>query len=358
MNERTKRVVEKMETRDLPALLVTDQVNRRYLTGFTGSAGAALVTPAGAHLVVDGRYTEQAADQAEGYCIVPAGQDLNRAVGELLARLELDRVGFEAESVTYEIYHRLDTEMEGIEWVPTTGLVGELRMVKDSGEIERISEAASIADKAFEEILFSITPGRTEKEVALDFEFCMRRGGAERLAFPLIAVSGARSALPHGSPTDKEIADGDFVTFDYGVRLAGYCSDATRTVIVGKATDEQRKVYDAVRRAQEAAVEAVAPGITGRELDSIAREIIEEAGYGEYFGHGLGHGVGMAVHEGPSLSQRRGDTTLEPGMVVTVEPGIYIPRWGGVRIEDLAVVTDSGCEILTSIGKSLVVLGV
>ncbi len=356
MNDRLRGLVRRLEAEDLGAILVTDAANRRYLTGFRGSAGMLLVDTEGACLLTDSRYTQQAQSEAPDCSIVPTASDPYETLSETLEKRGINRVGFEAQQVTFDGHRRISEHVSSVEWVPTTQMVEQLRLIKDDEELAVMKEAAAIADRALEEILPAVAPGRAEEDIALDLEFCMRRMGAEGLSFPLIVASGARSSLPHGRASEKIVQEGDFITFDYGARYKGYCSDATRTVVVGRADEEQRKVYDTVLGAQEAAVAHVAPGQTGREVDSVARDIIDGAGYGEYFGHGLGHGVGLAVHEGPSLSQRRGDRELECGMVVTVEPGIYIPGWGGVRIEDLVVVTESGCEILTSVSKELVVL--
>lgn len=356
MNNRLKCLARRLQAEDLPAIFVTDAANRRYLTGFTGSAGMLLVDTEGAWLLTDSRYTQQAEAEAPDCCIVPSSEDPYETLTDTLKERGISRVGFEAHQVTFDAHRRMSEKVACVEWIPTTQMVEQLRLIKDEEELVVMGRAADIADRALEEILPAVAPGRAEEDVALDLEFCMRRMGAEGLSFPLIVASGARSSLPHGRASEKIVEKGDFITFDYGARYRGYCSDATRTVAVGSADEEQRRVYDTVLRAQEAAVAHVRPGRTGREVDSVARDIIEEAGYGQYFGHGLGHGVGLAVHEGPSLSQRRGNVELEPGMVVTVEPGIYIPGWGGVRIEDLVVVTDSGCDILTSVGKELVVL--
>lgn len=356
MNDRLKGLVCRLEAEGLPAVLVTDAANRRYLTGFTGSAGMLLVGSESAWLLTDSRYTQQAEREAPDCCIVASAGDPYETLSETLEERGLSQVGFEAHHVTFDGHRRMSEQVSSVEWVPTTQIVEQLRLIKDDEELAVMKEAAAIADRALGEILPAVAPGRAEEDIALDLEFCMRRMGAEGLSFPLIVASGARSSLPHGRASEKIVEGGDFITFDYGARFNGYCSDATRTVVVGEVDEEQRKVYSTVLRAQEAAVAHVAPGRTGREVDSVARDIIDAAGYGEYFGHGLGHGVGLAVHEGPSLSQRRGDTELQPGMVVTVEPGIYIPGWGGVRIEDLVVVTDNGCEILTSVSKELVVL--
>jgi len=344
-----------LEQRDLPAILITGATNRRYLSGFTGSAGMLLIHRGGGHLITDFRYVEQAGREAPDYSVEQHRGQAGEALADLLAELGIQRVAFEPRHMPYSQYEELGRDIPGVSWYPADGLVEAVRLVKEADEISRIRRAAALADAAWEEILPAVRAGRREQDIALDLEFVMRRRGAQSLSFPLIVASGERSALPHGRASAKELEQGDFVTVDYGAVVDGYASDATRTVVIGPPDDRQREVYEVVRRAQEAALEALRPGKTGAEVDAVARSIIDDAGYGQYFGHGLGHGLGMEVHEGPRLSQVHGEDRLEPGMVVTVEPGIYIPGWGGVRIEDLVVVTEQGCEILTSPTKELVV---
>lgn len=355
MNERLDALRTGIRDRGLDAMLITSPDNRRYLTGFTGSAGAALVTAGEALLIVDSRYTEQAAAQA-GHCtVVPQDRDLATTLAGRVGELEIGRLGFEAEHVSVHNHDRWSRAVQAPEWVPVTGLVEDIRIVKDDGELESIRRAARIADEAFAEILPTVRAGRSEEEIALDLEFCARRLGAEGLSFPLIVASGERSALPHGRASERRIREGDLVTFDYGVVYGGYCSDATRTVAVGEPEPEARRVYETVLAAQRAALDAVRAGPTGFAVDAVAREIIGDAGYGEYFGHGLGHGLGLAVHEAPKLSYKDADEPLRAGMVVTVEPGIYLPGRFGVRIEDLVIVEEGGAEVLTTPTKELVV---
>ncbi|MFP4201251.1 MAG: M24 family metallopeptidase [Clostridia bacterium] len=355
MKDRLNSLRADFEAQGIDAMLITSPLNRRYLTGFTGSAGTVLVTTSEAYLIVDSRYHEQARDQAEGCVVVPQGRKLTEDLSNLVGESGLRRVGFEAEQLSYGKHRRYSAQVPGVQWIPVTDIVERLRLVKDEDELDTIRRAAAIADEAFEEILPTVRAGRTEAEIALDLEFCARRMGAEGLSFPLIVASGERSSLPHGRASDRRIRPGDFVTFDYGVLYQGYCSDATRTVAVGEPGDEARRVYETVLSAQLGALEELRPGKTGFEIDGVARCIIEDAGFGDYFGHGLGHGVGLAVHEGPRLSYMDADEVLEPGMVVTVEPGIYLPGRFGVRIEDLVVVADDGPEILTTPTKELVV---
>ncbi len=355
MKERLQRLLPALDEGPVDGLLVTASDNRRYLTGFTGSAGVVVVTRAGAHLLVDARYEEQAEAEAADCTVLPQGRELLPALARLLGDLGIARLAFEAGHVTVSDHGKWVEAIPDVEWIPTTGVVETLRMVKDADELDIIRRAAAIADEAFEEILPTVRAGRTEEEIALDLEFCARRLGAEGLAFPLIVASGERSALPHGRASGRRLQSGDLVTFDYGIRYRGYCSDATRTVAVGEPGEERRRVYETVLAAQRAALEAIRPGPTGFDIDRVARDIIDGAGFGECFGHGLGHGVGLAVHEDPRLSYKNGDEPLEAGMVVTVEPGIYLPGSFGVRIEDLVVVTAEGTEVLTAPTKELVV---
>ncbi|MFO7941189.1 MAG: Xaa-Pro peptidase family protein [Bacillota bacterium] len=355
MKDRLNSLRADFEAHEIDAMLITSPLNRRYLTGFTGSAGTLLVTTSEAYLVVDSRYHEQAREQVRECVIVPQGRELTQNLRDLAADANVGRLGFESENVSYGTYRRWTANVSELQWIPITDMVETLRLVKDDDELEAIRRAASIADEAFEEILPTVRAGRTEAEIALDLEFCARRLGAEGLSFPLIVASGERSSLPHGRASERQIRPGDFITFDYGVVYDGYCSDATRTIAVGEPGDDAREVYQTVLSAQLRALDQLRPGKTGFEIDSAARCIIEDAGFGDYFGHGLGHGVGLAVHEGPRLSYMDANEVLKPGMVVTVEPGIYLPSRFGVRIEDLVVVTDDGAEILTTPTKELVV---
>lgn len=336
---------------DVAAVIVAKPENRRYFSGFTGSAGVLLVSRQAAKLVTDFRYVEQAARQAPDFAVVRHGTDLYETLAAEIAAVGQGKVGFESDFATWDAYRRL-AEFAG-DLAPLH--LDKLRMVKDDGELAALRRAVRIADDAFSHILSYLRPGTSEQEVALELEYFMRRQGAEKIAFDLIVASGTRSALPHGRASAKAIAAGDFVTMDFGAVYEGYHSDITRTVVVGKASPRQREIYEVVRAAQAAGVAAVAAGRLGREVDAVARKLIADAGYDEYFGHGLGHGVGLVIHEEPRLSPT-GDVTLAAGMTVTVEPGIYIPDWGGVRIEDTVVVTAAGAEVLTASGKELIEL--
>jgi Xaa-Pro aminopeptidase len=328
--------------------------NLRYLTGFTGSTGAALITPREAVLLVDFRYVEQAHTEAPGWEVVQVPRQASEALAESVRAREVRRLGFEPDGLTVRQHGELARLLHPTEFVAVEG-VDRLRWVKEPDELDRIRRAVQVADAAFDHILGYLRPGVRERDVATELEFYMRRQGAEREAFSSIVASGARSSLPHGRASDKPLASGELVTLDFGAVVDGYHSDCTRTVVLGPATSRQREIYDLVLRAQTAALQGLRPGLAGRDADALARRVIADAGHGEHFGHGLGHGVGLAIHEGPTLSPRE-EAVLEAGMVVTVEPGVYLPGWGGVRIEDLVVLTSDGCEVLTRAPKQLMEL--
>jgi Xaa-Pro aminopeptidase len=337
-------------------LLVTDLVNVRWLTGFTGSNAAAIVGAgdyAERRFITDFRYLTQAADQVDSTWEREVTQEM---IPRLAERLPVDhalRVGFDDASMSVRDHARLrDRVPEAVELLEAGGLVEELREIKEPAEIEKIRAAAHLADAALQEVLGRGLAGRTERDVAIDLEFTMRRMGAQAPSFEPIVAAGPHGALPHATPREVEIPAGTLVVIDWGAQLDGYASDCTRTFATGDIDGRDREIYELVQVAQEAALAALEPGKTGREVDAVAREIISAAGHGEHFGHGLGHGVGLAVHEGPRLSQTS-DGMLGAGMVVTVEPGVYVPGAVGVRIEDLVVVTPAGTEVLSSLPKEL-----
>jgi Xaa-Pro aminopeptidase len=330
----------------------------RYLTGYTGSNGIGLVGDRSRAFISDFRYIEQAAEEVDAAFerrTVPASTDLLEVVQDSLPPGEL-RLGFESDHISVHRHERLREELgDRVELVACAGLVESLRAVKDADEVAAISAATALADASFERLLREGLVGRTEREVALALEHDMRERGAERPSFESIIAGGAHGALPHAHPREVEIRRGDLVVIDWGAQLDGYCSDCTRTVAAGEPRPESREIYELVLDAQLAGVQAIRAGRATREVDAVARDVIQRGGYGEQFGHGLGHGVGLAVHERPTLSMRSEDE-LQASNVVTVEPGVYVPHRFGVRIEDLVVVTDDGCEILTSAPKQLVVV--
>ena len=349
---RADRLAERLAERKLDALLVTSRTNLRWVTGFTGTNGVCIVGPEQRDFITDFRYVEQAAEQVDGFERVRGERDL---LGDVASRLS-GRVGFEDQHLSVRTHAKLGELAEGVELVPAGGIVEDLRAVKDAAEVEAIRAAAALADDAFEAALARGLAGRTERDFARDLEREMRDRGAEDPSFPSIVAFGAHGALPHAVPRDLEIPGGALVVCDFGARLDGYCSDCTRTIATGEVDGQAAEVYELVRAAQEAAVDAVAPGIGCKELDGVARERIAAAGHGEEFGHGLGHGVGLEVHEEPRLAQSA-TGELAPGMVVTVEPGVYVAGAFGVRIEDLVVVTDTGRDILSRFPKALTVAG-
>jgi Xaa-Pro aminopeptidase len=355
MRARAERLSELLPDAGTDVLLVTDLVNVRYLTGYTGTNGLVLVGPRTRVFITDFRYVEQAAEQVHpSFERRRAPQDLVEAIAELLPDGAL-RLGFEEAHTSVREHRRLAELLPArAELVGVNGLVERLRAVKEPEEVESIRAASVLADTAFERLVRDGLIGRTEREVALALEHDMRERGADRASFETIVAAGPHGALPHARPREVEIRRGDLVVIDWGAELDGYCSDCTRTVAAGEPDDTAREIYELVLEAQRAGLGAVRAGAAGREVDAVARAVIEAAGHGEQFGHGLGHGVGLEIHEAPRLSQRSEDT-LQPGNIVSVEPGVYVPGRLGVRIEDLVAVTEGGCDVLTSVSKRLMV---
>ena len=354
MTDRLSRLRTLIDEHHLDGILIQKSENRFYFSGFSGSTGIALVTPAEAILLVDFRYVEQATGEAADFSVVRAERQLVDTLGRVVRERPIRRLGFEADTVSVKMHADIGRTVAPAELVAVE-TVDRLRWVKDAEELARVRRAVELADAAFTYILSSLRPGAVERDVALEMEFFMRRAGADKEAFETIVASGPRSSLPHGRAADRVLERGDFVTLDFGSAYRHYMSDCTRTVVLGEASDRHRQIYEVVLAAQRAALAGIRPGITGREADALARDVIAAAGYGDAFGHSLGHGVGLAVHEGPTLSPRE-EARLAPGMVVTVEPGIYLAQWGGVRIEDLVVITDTGCVPLTQAPKELLIL--
>ncbi|TMM01986.1 MAG: aminopeptidase P family protein [Actinobacteria bacterium] len=354
MSERVERLLDQVRERELDLLLVTELVNVRYLTGFTGTNAAALVGPEQRTFLTDFRYLSQSAEEVPDWDRQIASNDLLAGVARAVPEGVELRIGFDDAHLAVKSHEHLrELVRDDVELVAAGGVVEDLRAIKDAGEIDRIRAAARLADEALRDVLERGLAGRTEREVALDLEFTQRRLGAEAVSFPPIVAAGEHGALPHAQPRDREIPAGTLVVIDWGCRLDGYCSDCTRTFATGELDGRDREVYDLVARAQAEALAAVRPGPTGRDVDAVARDIIARAGHAEHFGHGLGHGVGLEVHEGPRLATTS-STTLQAGQVVTVEPGVYVPRAVGVRIEDLVAVTEDGHEVLSSYPKELV----
>ncbi|WP_432355359.1 M24 family metallopeptidase [Sporosarcina sp. A2] len=340
--------------KEIDALFITNGYNRRYMTGFTGTAGVAIISQEDAVFITDFRYMEQAVAQIKDFRIVQHEKTIIEEVAQQVEQMKIKRLGFEKEDLTFGMYELYKSNVSA-ELFPTAGLVEKLRMIKTSEELEVLKKAAKIADDAFTHICGFIKAGMTELEVSNELEFFMRKQGATSSSFDTIVASGIRGALPHGVATDKKIQSGELVTLDYGALYNGYISDITRTVAVGEPSEKMRGIYEITLAAQELAVEGIKPGMTGIQADAIARDYIASKGYGEAFGHSTGHGIGLEVHESPGLSFRS-ETILEPNMTVTAEPGIYLPGIGGVRIEDDLVITENGCERLTHSTKELQIL--
>ena len=334
------------------ALLVTDFTNVTYLTGFTGDDSYLLVTRSDEMLISDERYTTQLEEECPDLELVIRGPGVGmlKTVVRVVESAKIQWLGVEALSMCVDLHATLGKEICRVELISTSGLVEALRIVKDQEEIARIRTAAHQARRAFEVICASLTPDQTELDVAAELENQLRRFGAKGCSFPPIVAVGPRAALPHASPTERRMGASDFTLIDWGSNEGLYVSDLTRMVVTGKISSKLRRVYGVVLKAQVAAIRAIKPGVTCGQVDRVARGIIAKAGFGKRFGHGLGHGIGLEVHEAPRLGAGE-ETELKPGMVVTVEPGIYFPGWGGVRIEDDVLVTRRGHEVLTSVPK-------
>lgn len=353
MIDRLDAFREKLTGADLDAMIVSRPENRRYLSGFTGSAGALIISREAAVLATDFRYYTQVAEEAPDFDLAQVGYQFTERLPELLADIGARRVGLESEYVTVAEFERWREAAPDVEWVPTADLVEDLRAVKSAAEIEAVRRAVAVADEAFARVVQTLQPGMTEREVAWALQMALHDLGAERPAFDIIVAAGPAGAKPHARASDAEIPAGVPIVIDMGAVVDGYCSDMTRTVVIGEPDERFREIYSLVLEAQRAAEEGIHPGMTGVEADALAREIIKAAGHEEHFGHGLGHGVGLAVHEAPRLSFTADDEPLQPGMVVTVEPGVYLPEWGGVRIEDIIVIREDGAEILTQTPTAL-----
>ncbi len=355
---RIAALVDGLTAAHLDGLLLTGLSNIRYLTGFSGSSALLVVTPRDVVFITDFRYQTQVVEEIGDIARVSIeASSLWTGLWQQLSTLSSVRVlGFETSHIQHRDFQRLVESGARWQWRPTVDLVETLRERKDDGEIALIAEAAKVATRALDRTLPEVAQGMTELQVAGVLERALREEGSEGFPFPTIIASGPRSALPHARSSSRAIQNGDFLLMDFGAEVAGYCSDLTRTVVVGKASDEHRAVYDVVRVANERASSGVRAGMTGRDADAIARQYIERAGYGELFGHSLGHGIGLEVHESPRLA-RTADNALPENAVVTIEPGVYRPGWGGVRIEDDVVLGADGPQILTHFPRELLELG-
>lgn len=344
----------KMKEQEIDGLLVTNPINRRYMTDFTGSAGVALITQDEAVFITDFRYTVQAKEQAKHFTIIEHKQVITAEIAKQIKQLHIESLGFEQDHLTFATYKQYEEQFD-TKLIPVTNLIESLRLIKTEDELQILKDAAQIADAAFDHILTIIKPGVKEIDVANELEFFMRNQGATSSSFDIIVASGVRSALPHGVASEKEIATGELVTMDFGALYKGYCSDITRTVAVGDISEELNNIYHIVLEAEKRGVSGIKAGMTGKEADELTRDYISEKGYGANFGHSTGHGIGLEVHENPRLSANSTDV-LEKNMVVTVEPGIYVPNLGGCRIEDDIIITELGNEVITHSPKELITL--
>lgn len=345
------------DDKDMEALLVTDPYNMRYLSGFRGGEGVLYISRNCRILITDSRYTE-AARQESSFTVMEcsAARGTTDILKEVLQREEVHRLGYEDEAmlcVTFRRYQEAFSEIA--QWIPLGKSLNKLRQIKTKNEIDCLRQAEAIGDMAFEKILNMIRPGMSELDIQAELEYQMMKGGASGTSFDTIVASGVHSSMPHAIPTNRKVEFGDFITMDFGCRYQGYCSDMTRTIVLGKANEKQKEIYQLVLKANRVTESLLHPGMICREVDKIARDIITDGGYGEYFGHGLGHSVGLEIHESPACNTR--DTTvLAPNMIMTVEPGIYLPAFGGVRIEDMVVITEKGYENLSHSAKELIEL--
>ncbi|HEX6512441.1 MAG TPA: aminopeptidase P family protein [Chloroflexota bacterium] len=352
---RVRRLRAELAHKELDAILVSQSENRRYLSGFTGSAGYLIVSSRDTLLLSDFRYMTQAPQQAPEYEFVRIERGFpKRGLKPVLERVSGSRIGFEAADMTVAEHaawlEGLKESGLGVELVPTEGVVESLRAVKDAQELDILAEAVRIVDDAFAKLRQDIRPGMSEREVAWKLEQLVREDGAESLSFATIIASGPNAAKPHHGISEREIAAGEPIVCDFGAKYEGYCSDITRTICIGPPDGRFNEIYELVLKAQLTAEQKILPGIEAKVGDQYARDVIAEAGYGEQFGHGLGHGVGLQVHEAPTMGPS-GDLQLAPEMTVTVEPGVYLPGWGGVRIEDICFVRHNGLEVVNRASK-------
>jgi Xaa-Pro aminopeptidase len=343
-----------LEEQGLDALLVSQSENRKYLSGFTGSAGWLLISKNNAYLAVDFRYVEQAKEESPAFEMLHIKGDPANWLPGLVSKTEFNNLGFESHDISYALYRqladKLNTNHQQIKLIPTSNIVESIRAVKSTEELDYVTKAAELADSAIEHIRLIIKPGITEKKIAWEIEKWLRENGSDCIPFDIIVASGTNSALPHAKPSERAVNTGEPIMIDMGARVKGYCCDISRTFCIGEGTAAFVKIYDIVLGAQLTALATIKSGMNGEQADQLSRVIIEQAGYGAAFGHGLGHGVGLATHESPRLGPRSSDE-LADGMVFTIEPGIYIPGWGGIRIEDTVMLKSGKIEILTRASK-------
>lgn len=348
------KLLQWMDKEKLDAFLIISAANRRYFSGFTGSNGYLIITKNESILITDQRYTEQAALQAPGFTIVTHGIDAFGTCAEVLEKVNPNRIGYETKRITDFHFRKWQGLQSNIAWIPTEDVGMKLRAVKEPNEIEWIKKSIAIAEKAFLETMKWISIGVTEREIMVELEYQMKKLGSDGVAFDTIVASGKRSSLPHGYPTDKKIELGDPIVIDFGAVYQGYMSDITRTIWVGEPDQEHQMLFDQVLEAQEAAVLAIKPGMTGMEIDQVHRDVFLRHEIEAYSLRGLGHGVGLEIHEEPRVVMKNTDV-IEENMIFTVEPGIYIPDFGGIRTEDMVLVTKEGARVLTSLPKRILI---
>ncbi|MBM9518375.1 aminopeptidase P family protein [Desulforhopalus vacuolatus] len=354
-NKRIEKIQASLRGKKLGGLLVAQPENRRYLSGFRGgdngiqeTSGILIIPSKGKpHLITDSRFELAAQQESPDFKVHVYRKRLPEFLKELLGELDITKLGFESGYTLYSFAKKLEETLKNVKLFPLTDTIENMRIIKDEEEIELLRKSVLLNEKVFEQVYGSMLECKTEVDVAIAVETTMRRMGAESPSFSTIVASGERGALPHAIPSTQKLQSGKSLTIDMGLILNGYCSDMTRTFCCGKPDETYMQIHRIVRKAQLAGMEAIRAGVTGASVDKTARKVIEDAGYGKYFGHGLGHGVGLAVHEEPRLS-RLNNKKLKAGMIVTVEPGIYIPEWGGIRIEDMVVVREDGCERLNT----------
>ena len=358
IKERLKIFRDKIEkeNKEIEWLLVSNLKNLNYLSGFDGEGFALIGTGGKNYLLTDSRFTEQAKKESPDFEILT--DEPKKKIARILAlkkiieKNKIKKIAFESSNLSHADFKKYSESFESIEFLPTENIIEQIRMIKDREEIIKMKKAAQITTESLKDVFEMIEPGVRELDIASELAYTMRKKGAQKEAFETIVVSGERSSLPHGKPSEKKIEEGELITIDMGANYQNYNSDITRTIIMGKENQKQKEIFSIVFEAQKAALEIIKPGLKCNELDSVARDIITKKGYGKYFGHGLGHGVGLDIHELPRVSFSD-DTVLLPGMVVTIEPGIYLPEVGGVRIEDSVLITEEGYEILTWFPKIL-----
>lgn len=355
---RIERLMEELKKEKIGGMFLVTDANIRYLTGFTGSDSYVIITGNNKYFITDGRYVEQAEKECPGFKVInwrQISKRISRAIGEIIKDSKVQSLGFEKNHMTFEFYTNLAEEVEELQLIPTKGVVESIRYVKDDEEIQKIKKACEISENALGKTLEFIKPGVTEKEIAAELEYRIKKQGADGVGFDTILISGKRTSLLHGNPSNKKIEYGDFITIDFGAKYDGYICDMTRTVVVGRADEEQKKVYEMIKEALQYATDSIKANISSMIPLKRAKGIVEESGYLDHYYPNLGHGVGLILHEEPFMGPAA-EYILEENCVITVEPGIYIPDWGGVRIEDMVLVTKEGVEILTKSPKELMIL--